>query len=87
MCHLEHIRGRKMFPTYAQRHQIGNEGIEMERIVTSVLGNYKGERAREWRRKSPGATQRERAGNESEEELTVEDNRIFVHRTVEVTRQ
>jgi hypothetical protein len=76
-----------MFPNYAQRHQIGNEGMEMERIVTSVLGNHRGERAREWRRRSPGTIQRERAGNESEEELTIEENRILVHRTIEVTRQ
>jgi hypothetical protein len=83
----ENISGNKVFPNHAQSHQIGNEGMEMERVVTSVLGNHKGERAGEWTRKSPSSMQRERAGNESEEELTMEENRIFVYRTVEVKRQ
>ena len=84
--HNERVNGSKTFPNHAQQHEIGNEGMEMERIVTSALGDYTIERAREWIRKSPSIMRRERVVNESEEELATGENRIFVQRTVEVTR-
>lgn len=50
-------------------HDIGNNGIAMEGVVTSVLGNNRGEKGREWSRRNPGSMQKSGAGNESQEEL------------------
>jgi hypothetical protein len=74
----------KTFPDDMKSYDTGNDGMEIERVVTSVLGNYKSEKGRERSWRNPGSMQKSRVGNKSEEELTVEGKGIMVHKTVEI---
>lgn len=74
----------KTFPEDMKSCVIVKDGIEMDEVVTSVLGNQRGERGREWTRRNPASVQRSRVGNESEEESTREGKGIIVHKMVKI---